>query len=189
MTIPDPDTARPPETFHVHFDTSRGEFIVEVHRAWAPHGADRFHRLVTTEFFDGCRFFRVLDGFVAQFGIHGDPVRGAEWRRRAIPDDPVLESNTRGRLTFAMAGPGSRTTQLFINYGDNSGLDKMGFAPVAEVVEGMEILDGLYAGYGEGAPRGRGPDQGRIQREGNAYLDREFPLLDAIHRASVVGPG
>lgn len=177
-----------PESFRVRFDTTRGAFLVEAHRAWAPHGVDRLYELVTTGFFDGCRFFRVLEGFVAQFGISGDPLRSAEWRRRTIPDDPVIESNARGRLTFAMAGPGSRTTQLFINYGDNTGLDGMGFAPVAEVVEGMDIVDGLYAGYGEGAPRGRGPDQGRIQREGNAYLDREFPRLDEIRGASLVDP-
>ena len=172
----------------MRFETSRGDFVALAHRVWAPHGADRFHRLVTTGFFDGCRFFRVLNGFVAQFGISGDPMTSAAWRRRTIPDDPVVESNTRGRVTFAMAGPGSRTTQLFINCGDNPGLDEMGFAPIAEVVEGMDVVDRLYSGYGEGTPRGRGPDQGRIQREGNAYLDREFPQLDAIHRAVAEAP-
>ncbi len=186
--IPGPDTDRSPETFRVRFETSRGDFVALVHRAWAPHGVDRFHRLVETGFFDGCRFFRVLDGFVAQFGIHGDPGLSAEWRRRTIPDDAVVESNTRGRVTYAMAGPGSRTTQLFINCGDNPGLDEIGFAPIAEVVEGMDVVDRLYAAYGEGAPRGRGPDQRRIQREGNAYLDREFPRLDAIHRVVADGP-
>ncbi|MGH7571346.1 MAG: peptidylprolyl isomerase [Gemmatimonadota bacterium] len=177
-----------PETFRVRFETSSGDFVAEVHRRWAPHGADRFHQLVRAGYFDGTRFFRVLDGFVAQFGIHGDPMLNAQWRRRTIPDDPVVESNTRGRVTFAMAGPGSRTTQLFINYRNNSGLDGMGFAPIAEIVEGMDAVDRLHAAYGEGAPRGRGPDQGRIQREGNAYLDHEFPRLDSIHRAALVGP-
>lgn len=177
-----------PETFRVRFETSRGDFVVEARRSWAPHGVDRFHELVAAGFFDGCRFFRVLDGFVAQFGISGDPLTSAAWRRRAIPDDPVVESNRRGRVTFAMAGPGSRTTQLFINIGDNRGLDAMGFAPIADVVEGMERVDELFAAYGEGAPRGGGPDQGRIQREGEAYLAREFPRLDAIRRTTVVPP-
>jgi peptidyl-prolyl cis-trans isomerase A (cyclophilin A) len=177
-----------PEIFRVRFETTRGDFVVEARRSWAPHGVDRFHALVADGFFKGCRFFRVLDGFVAQFGINGDPVTSAAWRRRTIPDDPVVESNRRGRVTFAMAGPGSRTTQLFINIGDNAGLDAMGFAPIAEVVEGMERVDKLYASYGEGAPRGGGPDQGRIQREGEAYLAREFPRLDAIQRTAVVPP-
>lgn len=179
----------PPATFRVRFETSAGDFLVEARRAWAPHGVGRFHELVSGAFFDGCRFFRVLEGFVAQFGISGDPVTSAAWRRRTIPDDPVVESNRRGRVTFAMAGPGSRTTQLFINIGDNTGLDGMGFAPIGEVVEGMERVDALYAAYGEGAPRGGGPDQGRIQREGEAYLAREFPRLDAIRRTSLVLPG
>ena len=178
-----------PGTFRVRFETSRGDFVVEARHSWAPHGVDRFHELVASSFFEGCRFFRVLDGFVAQFGISGDPVTSAAWRRRTIPDDPVVESNRRGRVTFAMAGPGSRTTQLFINIGNNAGLDAMGFAPIAEVVEGMERVDELYAAYGEGPPRGEGPDQGRIQREGEAYLAREFPRLDAIRRTAVVPPG
>jgi peptidyl-prolyl cis-trans isomerase A (cyclophilin A) len=177
-----------PEAFRVRFETSRGDFVVEARPSWAPHGVDRFHELVSGGFFDGCRFFRVLDGFVAQFGISGDPITSAAWRRRTIPDDPVVESNQRGRVTFAMAGPGSRTTQLFINIGDNSGLDAMGFAPIGEVVAGMERVDELYAAYGEGAPRGGGPDQGRIQREGEAYLAREFPRLDVIRRTAVVPP-
>ncbi|HKY61122.1 MAG TPA: peptidylprolyl isomerase [Gemmatimonadota bacterium] len=177
-----------PGSFRVRFETSRGEFVVEARRSWAPYGVDRFHELVAGSFFEGCRFFRVLDGFVAQFGISGDPVTSAAWRQRTIPDDPVVESNRRGRVTFAMAGPGTRTTQLFINLGDNAGLDGMGFAPIAQVVEGMERVDELYAGYGEGAPRGAGPDQGRIQREGEGYLAREFPRLDTIRRATVVSP-
>ena len=160
--------------------------MTEAHRRWAPHGVDRFYELVRGGFFDGCHFFRVLEGFVVQFGISGDPKLSAEWRRRTIPDDPIVESNTRGRVTFAMAGSGTRTTQLFINYRDNTNLDEMGFAPIAEVVEGMEIVDRFYAGYGEGAPHGGGPDQRRIQREGNDYLVREFPHLDSIRRATVV---
>lgn len=180
-------TTTAPATFTVRFETSRGEFQVEVQRAWAPQGADRFHELVTQGFFDDQRFFRVIDGFVVQFGIHGDPKVAAEWRGKRILDDPVRSSNTRGSLTFATAGPNSRTTQLFINSADNAQLDGAGFAPIGRVESGMEIVDRLYAGYGDGAPRGMGPDQGRIQGEGNHYLDQEFPKLDRILRASLVG--
>jgi peptidyl-prolyl cis-trans isomerase A (cyclophilin A) len=176
-----------PPTFSVRFETSRGDFQMEIHRDWAPQGADRFHELVSGGFFDDQRFFRVIDGFVVQFGIHGDPQVAAAWRRQRITDDPVHGSNTRGTVTFATAGPNSRTTQLFINYGDNSRLDSMGFSPIGAVTSGMEVVDQLYSGYGDGAPRGRGPDQGRIQSEGNPYLDREFPELDRIHKASLVG--
>lgn len=180
------DTA--PDTFQVRFETTAGTFVVEAVRDWAPHGVDRFHDLVESGYYDGNRFFRVLDGFVAQFGIHGDPTVSAAWRDRAIPDDPVENGNQRGTVVFAMAGPGSRTTQLFINLADNRRLDGMGFAPIGRVVEGIEVVESLHSGYGEGAPRGRGPDQSRIHAEGNAYLDREFPELDAIERARVVEP-
>lgn len=177
-----------PETFRVAFATTAGDFVVEVHREWSPHGVDRLYNLVREGFFEGVRFFRVIEGFMAQFGIAGDPQVAAAWREARIPDDPVESSNTRGRVTFATAGPGTRTTQLFINYADNSRLDEMGFSPVGEVVEGMDVVDALYAEYGEGAPRGRGPDQGRIQREGNAYLESEFPELDWIRGAEIVAP-
>ena len=179
-------TSTAPATFTVRFETSRGPFDVEVQRAWAPQGVDRFHELVTQGFFDDQRFFRVIDGFVVQFGIHGDPKVAAAWRGKRIQDDPVRGSNTRGSLTFATAGPNSRTTQLFINYGDNAQLDSAGFAPIGRVSSGMEIVDQLYSGYGDGAPRGMGPDQGRIQGEGNQYLDQEFPKLDRIVRAVLV---
>jgi peptidyl-prolyl cis-trans isomerase A (cyclophilin A) len=175
-----------PDTFRVAFETTRGDFVVEARRDWAPHGVDRFYNLVREGFYDGVRFFRVIDGFMAQFGISADPAVAGAWQGARIPDDPVVASNSRGRISFAMAGPGSRTTQLFINYDDNSRLDDMGFSPIGEVVEGMEIVDSLHAGYGEGAPRGRGPDQGRIQREGNAYLEEEFPDLDWIRSATIV---
>lgn len=175
-----------PETFRVAFKTTAGDFVVEARREWAPLGADRFYNLVREGFFQDVRFFRVIEGFMAQFGIAGDPEVANAWQEARISDDPVEASNTRGRVTFATAGPGSRTTQLFINYGDNSRLDEMGFSPIGEVVEGMEVVDALHAGYGEGAPRGRGPDQGRIQREGNAYLEREFPELDWIQGAEIV---
>lgn len=176
-----------PETFRARFTTSKGDFVVEVNREWAPHGADRFYNLVKNEFYDGVRFFRVIDGFMAQFGISGDPALSARWRTASILDDPVTQSNTRGRVTFAMTGrPNSRTTQLFINFGDNSSLDGQGFAPFAEVVEGMdEVIDQIYSGYGEGAPRGQGPDQGRIQALGNEYLEASFPDLDYVMSARI----
>jgi peptidyl-prolyl cis-trans isomerase A (cyclophilin A) len=177
-----------PPTFRVRFETTAGDFVIEVQREWAPRGADRFHELVRSGYYDGVRFFRVLAGFMAQFGVHGDPRVSARWRERRIPDDPVRQSNTRGMVSFATAGPDTRTTQVFINYGDNSRLDAMGFSPFGRVVEGMEVVDRLYAGYGEGAPRGRGPDQGRLQAEGNTYLEREYPRLDAVKRAAIVAP-
>ncbi|HEY7473227.1 MAG TPA: peptidylprolyl isomerase [Gemmatimonadota bacterium] len=177
-----------PETFRVRFETTAGDFVVESRRGWAPRGVDRFYNLICEGFYDEVRFFRVIEGFMAQFGIAADPGTAPGWHRDRIEDDPVTESNTRGRVSFATAGPGTRTTQLFINYGDNSRLDGQGFAPIGEVVEGMSVVDALHAGYGEGAPRGRGPDQGRIQSEGNAYLEREFPSLDWIRRATIVEP-
>ncbi len=181
------DRAAAPDSFRVRFATTAGDFTVEVHRAWAPRGADRFYELVRAGYYDGNRFFRVLPGFVAQFGISGDPAASAGWRGRPIRDDPVRKSNTRGTLAFAAAGPDTRTTQVFVNLTDNSRLDGMGFAPFGEVVEGMTAVDSLYAGYGEGAPRGQGPDQGLIQRDGNRYLEDSFPKLDAIDSARIVG--
>lgn len=174
-----------PDSFDVRFETTKGEFVIRARREWAPHGVDRFHRLVEEEFYDDTRFFRVIDGFVAQFGLSGDPEENAEWRRRTIPDDEVVTNNDRGTVTFAMAGPDTRTTQLFVNLVDNRRLDTMGFAPIGEVVEGMDVIESLHSGYGEGAPRGRGPDQSRIHAEGNAYLDREYPELDAVRRARI----
>lgn len=175
-----------PDTYRARFETSKGDFVIEVHRDWAPNGADRFYNLVRSGYYDGVRFFRVIDGFMAQFGMHPDPLVTAQWRAAQIQDDPVVESNTRGRVTFAMTGqPNSRTTQVFINYRDNSNLDEMGFAPIGEVVEGMEVVDQLYSGYGEGAPRGSGPDQAQIQARGNEYLNAEFPELDYIVHASI----
>jgi peptidyl-prolyl cis-trans isomerase A (cyclophilin A) len=178
-------TEKAPAVYKAKFDTSKGTFVIEVHRAWAPRGADRFYNLVKNGFYDNVRFFRVLSGFMAQFGINGDPALMAKWRVARIPDDPVKESNTRGTVSFATAGPGTRTTQVFINYGDNSSLDRMGFAPFGKVVSGMKIVDALYAGYGEGAPQGSGPDQNRIQTEGNAYLTRDFKKLDYVKKATI----
>lgn len=181
-------TQTAPDTFRVAFSTSAGDFVIEARREWAPIGVDRFYNLVRDGFFDGVRFFRVIEGFMAQFGIAGDPEVASAWRQERLADDPVQASNTRGRVSFATAGPGTRTTQLFINYDDNSRLDGMGFAPIGEVIEGMEVVDSLYAGYGEGAPSGRGPDQGRIQREGNVYLEGDFPELDWIRETRIVSP-
>lgn len=174
-----------PAVFKATFETNQGDFVIEVHRDWAPAGADRFFNLVKHGFYDGVRFFRVIAGFMAQFGIHGDPKVSAIWRDERIPDDPVKEHNTRGMITFATGGPNTRTTQVFINYGDNSSLDSRGFAPFGEVVAGMEVVDRLYAGYGEGAPRGVGPNQAKIQLEGNAYLTSQFPQLDYIKKATI----
>jgi peptidyl-prolyl cis-trans isomerase A (cyclophilin A) len=178
-------TAQAPATFRANFDTSKGSFVIEVNREWAPQGADRFYNLVQNGFYDEVRFFRVISGFMVQFGIHGTPAVQAAWRGAQIKDDPVKQSNRRGYVTFATAGPNTRTTQIFINFGDNAGLDKQGFAPFGQVVSGMDVVDKIYSGYGEGAPRGKGPDQGRIQTEGNAYLNKEFPQLDYIKSARI----
>jgi peptidyl-prolyl cis-trans isomerase A (cyclophilin A) len=175
-----------PEIFQVKFQTSKGDFIIEAHRDWAPRGADRFFDLVRAGFFDDSRFFRVRAGFIVQFGIAGDPAVATSWKEKTIADDPVRESNTRGLVTYAMTGPGARTTQLFINLADNSRLDREGFAPIGRVIEGMEKVDQLYAGYGEEAGGGmRGGKQERLFAEGNRYLDREFPKLDKILKAVI----
>lgn len=179
-------SAQAPDSFRARFETTKGDFVIAVHRAWAPLGADRFYNLVRSGYFDDVRFFRVIPGFMAQFGIHGDSAVASAWRERRIPDDPVRRSNQRGMVTFATAGPGTRTTQIFINYGPNDRLDAMGFAPFGQVVDGMEVVDALYGGYGEGQPRGRGPEQTRLQIQGNRYLEREFPRLDYIRRARVL---
>lgn len=176
-----------PAQFKVKFETSKGDFVIEVHRDWAPHGADRLYYLAKYGYYDGVRFFRVIDGFMAQFGYHGDPKVIQTWRNLTIPDDPVKQSNLRGYVTFAKTQlPNSRTTQLFINYGDNSRLDAMGFAPVGKVIEGMEVVDQLYSGYGEGAPNGPGPSQQLIQQGGNDYLNKNFPKLDYIKKATIL---
>ncbi len=186
LTNPAALTAQAPPDYKVKFDTSKGPFVVEVHRDWAPLGADRFYNLVKNGFFNNARFFRVISGFMVQFGLNADPKVSAVWRDAAINDDPVKQSNTPGMITFATRGPNTRTTQLFINYGNNARLDGMGFAPFGQVVSGMNVVEALYSGYGEGAPRGAGPEQGRIQSEGNAYLIKDFPKLDYIKTATIV---
>jgi peptidyl-prolyl cis-trans isomerase A (cyclophilin A) len=177
--------AKAPAVYNAKFDTSKGAFVVEVHRDWAPRGADRFYNLVKNGFYDNARFFRVIEGFMVQFGINGDPNIAGVWRNANIKDDPVKESNRRGTITFATAGPNTRTTQVFINFGDNAALDGQGFSPFGKVVSGMEVVDSLYSGYGEGAPHGNGPDQGRVQSQGNAYLEQDFPKLDFIKTATI----
>jgi peptidyl-prolyl cis-trans isomerase A (cyclophilin A) len=185
---PDPkrEAAAAPDTFAVVFETTRGPFTVEFYRAWAPRGADRVYYLARSGYYDGTRFFRVLPGFVAQFGASGDPRVAKVWDVRTIRDDPVRQSNTRGTVTFATGGPDTRTTQLFVNYANNSRLDRLGFAPLGRVVDGMARVDSLYSGYGEGTPRGKGPDQDRLAAEGTAYLERDFPRLDWVRSARVV---
>ena len=175
-----------PPVYKVEFDTSKGPFVIEVHRDWAPNGADRFYNLVKNGFYDNVRFFRVIEGFMAQFGVNGDPKVSAAWREARIKDDPVKVSNKRTFVTFATAGPNTRTTQVFVNYGDNSNLDSQGFSPIGQVVSGMKVVDSLYSGYGEGAPGGRGPNQARVQSEGNAYLASAFPNLDYVKKATIV---
>ena len=178
-----------PAVFKADFDTSAGMFVVEVHRDWAPNGADRFYNLVKNGFFDNARFFRVISGFMVQFGINGDPAISSVWRDARIPRDPVKEGNKRGNITFAMQGgpngPDTRTTQMFINFGDNSNLDMAGFAAFGKVTKGMDVVDKIYSGYGEGAPSGRGPEQGRVQAEGNAYLTKDFPKMDYIKKTTI----
>jgi peptidyl-prolyl cis-trans isomerase A (cyclophilin A) len=171
-----------PDSFRVAFETTRGPFVVEVVRAWSPRGADRFHELVNAGYFRDIAFFRVVPGFVAQFGMHGVPAVNRNWDDRPIPDDPVAQSNKRGTLVFATSGPNTRTNQFFINYSDNARLDGMGFSPFGRVVEGIAVVDSIYSGYGET------PDQARIAAQGNAYLKRQFPRLDYIKAARIVGP-
>jgi peptidyl-prolyl cis-trans isomerase A (cyclophilin A) len=173
--------ATAPDSFRVAFETTRGSFVVQVNRAWAPAGADRFYQLVEQQFFDGEKFFRVVPGFVAQFGLNGDPKRNEPWDSKNIPDDSVRHTNAKGTLTFAaMPVPNSRSHQMFLNLNDNARLDRAGFAPIGVVVKGMSVVDSLYSGYGET------PDQTSIGNLGNSYLDRAFPKLDAIKSARIV---
>ncbi len=176
-----------PALFKAKFITTKGDFVVEVHRDWSPNGADRFYNLVKLGFYNETRFFRVVDGFMVQWGIHGDRAVNKVWQDNTIPDDPVKESNKRGYMSFAKRTANTRTAQVFINYVDaNTRLDGMGFPPFAKVIEGMNVVDSLYKGYGEGAPNGKGPDQGRMQAEGNDYLKKEFDKLDWIKETKII---
>lgn len=172
--------AKAPAKFKVKVETSCGNFVVEVTRQWAPIGADQFHKAVTAGFYNDCRFFRVVPNFVVQFGINGDPKMQAKWRKATIKDDPVTQSNKKGYVVFATAGPNTRTTQLFVNLKDNTALDRQGFAPFGKVTSGMNIVEKIYADYG-----GR-PNQGAIQTQGNKYLKTTFPKLDYIKKATIV---
>ncbi len=175
-------TEQAPATFKVQFETSEGKFVVSVTRESAPLGVDRFYNLVKNGFFDDVRFFRVVPNFVVQFGLSGDPAVNKVWQVARIKDDPVKGSNKKGTLTFATSGANSRTTQVFINLRDNGRLDSMGFSPFGEVSEGMDVVEKLYSGYGDD----KGPAQGRIGTEGNVYLDKDFPELDRLTRATIV---
>ena len=180
-------TATAPETYQVKVQTTTGSFVIEVHRDWAPKGADRFYNLVKIGYYDNVAFYRVLKGFMAQTGMHGNPAVTAAWTAARIPPDAVKQSNTKGRVTFAMGGsPDTRTTQIFINYTNNSYLDDSGFVPFGEVVEGYETVKQLYSGYGEGQPNGNGPSQAKFSRGGNDYLKGSFPKLDYIVTASII---
>lgn len=183
------DAHAPPE-FTVRFQTSQGAFTVLVHRSWAPHGADRFYALVRHGFFDDQRFFRVRAGFIAQFGLHGDPAVIAAWKGVVMPDDPPVALNRRGTLAYAFTTAGTRSTQIFINLADNLTLDGQGFAPFGEIVAGIAVIDRLYAGYGESAGGGmRAGQQGRIAAGGNDYLRRDFPRLDVIQAVRIIPSG
>ena len=174
-------TAKAPDLFQAKFTSTKGEFVIEVHRDWAPNAADRFYNLVKGGFFDDTRFFRVVDGFMVQFGINGDPAVASKWMNANIPDDPVKQSNKPGYVTFAQTNaPNSRSTQVFINYGDNARLDATRFAPFGQVIKGMDVVNGIYKGYGES------PNQGMIQSQGNAYLDSKFPKMDGTTKAEIV---
>jgi peptidyl-prolyl cis-trans isomerase A (cyclophilin A) len=172
--------AKAPDLYKAQFTTTRGDFVVEVHREWAPLGADRFYNLVKNGYFTNAAFFRVVPGFIVQFGLNANPAVNKVWMSANIKDDPVMGSNKRGTLVFATAGPNTRTTQLFINFGDNAGLDRQGFAPFGSVTDGMDVVDKIYPGYGER------PDQQRITEEGKAYLDKNFPMLDSIKAARIL---
>ena len=182
-----------PDQFRVLFTTTKGELLLEVYREWAPIGVDRFHHLVSIGYYRNIAFFRAIKGFMTQFGIHGNPEINAIWKRNRIQDDPVRGSNTAGIISFASAGPNTRTVQLFINTVDNPNLDQYGFAPFGKVIDmapdkpGMEVLLSIHTGYGEGAPRGKGPSQALLQSQGDEHL-KEFPDLDYIHFARICKP-
>ncbi|MDQ6678237.1 MAG: peptidylprolyl isomerase [Acidobacteriota bacterium] len=170
-----------PELYRVNIDSSKGPFVIEIHRDWAPLGADRFYTLVKSGFFDGARFFRVIPAFMVQFGISGNPATTKRWNGTEFADDPGRQSNTRGMVSFATRGPNTRTTQVFINFGNNARLDGQGFTPFGRVVSGMDVVDQLYSGYGES------PDQTRIESEGASYTEKDFPRLDYIKTAKIGG--
>ncbi len=180
--------AKAPATYQVKFTTTKGDFVLSVTRAWAPLGADRFYNLVRHHFYDNTSFFRVLKGFVVQWGISAYPAVSAAWAHAPINDDPVVQSNLKGYITYAMGGPNTRTTQVFINLADNKRLDSMGFSAFGQVTEGLDVVESLYADYGEGAPDGKGPEQDKIEKLGKPYLDKGFDKLDSIKTTTLIVP-
>lgn len=188
MLNPAAANAQAPETFKAKFTTTKGDFTVTATRAWSPLGVDRLYNLIQIGYFKDIAFFRAIGGFMVQFGIHGDPNVNTKWREAKIQDDPKnpAASNKPGYMTFAMAGPNTRTVQFFINFGDNNRLDTMGFTPIAQVTEGMDVVNKLYTGYGEGAPMGSGPNQMLVQTQGNKYLQEKFPELDYIKSVQIL---
>ncbi|HSW28498.1 MAG TPA: peptidylprolyl isomerase [Longimicrobiales bacterium] len=182
-------TESAPETYRVRFETSAGAIVVQVNKAWAPNGADRFYNLVKNGYYDDTRFYRVVEGFMAQFGLKGINAIDQAWRDASFPDDPFTQSNKRGTITFAHAGPNTRTTQVFFNFKDNTHLDESGFTPFGEVVEGLDIMDKIYAGYGELPPAGKGPDYAKAWVQGNAYLDENFPEMTKVLSATLESAG
>jgi peptidyl-prolyl cis-trans isomerase A (cyclophilin A) len=181
-------TGKIPEVYRARLQTTKGIIVIEVHRKWSHRGADRFHELIQSQFFDDTAFFRVVKDFVIQFGLNGDPATNSKWKDRTIYDDSLRESNLRGTVTFALSGPNSRTTQIFFNLGDNSRLDSMGgFTPFGRVIEGMDVVDSLYGGYGDMPSQGgKGPDSAKIESLGDAYLRESFPKLDRINKAAII---
>jgi peptidyl-prolyl cis-trans isomerase A (cyclophilin A) len=175
-----------PAVYKVRFETSAGDFVVEVHRDWAPIGADHFQELVSANFFDQCRFYRVVRRFVVQWGVNGEPVMNRRWGTLTIKDDPIKQKNLKGTIVYAKDGVNSRTSMVFINLADNPRLDSTGFAPFGKVVSGMDVVEKLFAGYGDTPPRGEGPDPAKIQMQGNSYLEGRFPRLDYIKKATFI---
>lgn len=178
-----------PETYEAKFTTTKGDFVIQVTRAWSPLGADRFYNLVRHHYFDGASFFRVVSGFIVQFGLSPTPSVNKALENATIKDDPVTQSNRAGTITFAISGPNTRTTQVFINLGNNASLDSQGFAPFGQVTSGMDIVQALYAGYGD-LPEmgGQGPSEAAISAQGKPYLDKNFPKLDSIITATIISP-
>jgi peptidyl-prolyl cis-trans isomerase A (cyclophilin A) len=174
-----------PDKYRAKFDTSAGVFVIEVTKEWAPRAATRFYNLVKNGYYDENRFFRVLTGFMAQFGIHGDPAVNAQWRNYRIVDDARKQSNERSYVAFAAGGPNTRTTQIFISLKENPALDGAGLVPFGKIVSGMNVVEKLYTSYGDGPPNGKGPEQAKIQAEGNAYLEKNYPKLDYIKKATI----
>ena len=176
---------RVPDIYRVNLDTSKGAVVIEVPRAWAPHGADHFFELVKARYYDGDRFYRVVPHFVVQFGINADPQVSRLWSSLRIPEDPVKQKNRKGTLTFASSGPGARTTQVFVNMRDNLSLDRQGFSPFGRVVQGMDVIEKLYGGYVDMPPRGSGPDGVKVEADGKTYVDTRFPRREYIKTATV----